>query len=662
MSQQQLDNELPQFLAKADAAVKAGRIEEAIYVLKQGMLQSRFQVCNENGMSLEKWIREVVQSVPEQMKMFLYVGRILIEEGRQPQFIAELGKMMKLQRDMANIHFLSEVMLQMGGRKEVVGLLQELVKKNPSRIDAMFVLATVLKKTGKVDIAEELFKDILKQGPCAPAYNELAIIYMYTGRLSESIQCLKEAIEAYPGKEAELSVNIVNVLMQTGKTQEAIELLRKAVKDVPTNVLAHSNLLLHLHHQADIDPHKFFDEHKKWGQNHAPPELARVSHKNIPDPDRRLRIGYISPDYRRHSVAYFFEPILGQRDRGAVEVYGYGNVNIPDRVTRRLKQKFDYYRDIRGVSDEEVARMIEHDQIDILVDLSGHTADNRLLVLAYKPAPVQVTYLGYPNTTGMQQVDYRFTDSVVDPDGSQKFYVEDLVYLPEGFLCYYPSDNASLVAPLPAIENGFITFGSFNNNRKISDTILSLWAQILKATHNSRLLLKFRGGKDQEVKNYYLRQLERLKIPRETVEIHGLKNPTEHLRLYDQVDIALDTYPYNGTTTTCEALWMGVPVVSLFGRHHASRVGLSILSSVGLEFFAASTPEQYIAKATALASKPHALAKIRDSMRGRMAASTLCDARKFAQHVETAYRKMWLRWCQGQNDKVHSEKFIHQQI
>ncbi len=414
----------------------------------------------------------------------------------------------------------------------------------------------------------------------------------------------------------------------------------------------HSSLLINLQYLPKIDHQMLFQEHKRWGRLHATPAKARASHNNAPYPDRRLRIGYISPDFYMHSVSYFIEPVLDAHNRDVVEVYGYGNVEYPDQVTRRLTGKFNRYRNIYGTDDETLVRMIEQDKIDILVELSGHTAGNRLLALASKPAPVQVVYLGYPNTTGMEQIDYRLTDKLADPSGSQQFYTEQLVSLPDGFLCYRPADYAPPVAPLPAVRNSFITFGSFNSNTKINPVVIGLWAEVLKANRGSRLLLKFIGGNDPEMSEHYLRRFEQLGIAHERVQIYGAKTPVDHLAMYSQMDIALDTYPYHGTTTTCEAMWMGVPTVSLVGRHHLSRVGLSILSSVGLEFFATSSPDEYIARATALASKVEALSKIRSSMRMRMAASRLCNAKGFVRNLEAAYRDMWQRWCQKQNAQV----------
>jgi predicted O-linked N-acetylglucosamine transferase (SPINDLY family) len=303
-------------------------------------------------------------------------------------------------------------------------------------------------------------------------------------------------------------------------------------------------------------------------------------------------------------------------------------------------------------------RLIERDRIDILVDLAGHTGNNRLGVLTYKPAPVQVAYLGYSDTTAVQAIDYRLTDALVDPPKSQSCYTETLAYLPDGFVCYKPPDYAPPVTTLPAHWKRYVTFGSFNNNCKVNSFIMELWAQILKATDNSRLLLRFKGGDDRDVAEHYFRQFERLGISRERVAILGWKNPVEHLRMYGEVDIALDTYPWNGHTTTCEALWMGVPTISLVGQDSfLSRIGLTILSRVGMEMFAASTAEEYVGKATAFAGQLENLAEIRASTRLMMTASKLCDTKAFASSVEAAYRKMWHKWCRSKGVRVGSEGF-----
>jgi len=531
-----------------------------------------------------------------------------------------------------------------------------MVEQNRSRTDIIFELATVLWKSGRERKAEECYKKLLEWRPSAAAYNKLGCLCQYMGRMSEAVQYQRKAVEAEPDRP-ELWANLARVLMETGSMQEGIDLLRKAIEKMPDNPQACSNFLLRLHQEAELDPQTLFEEHKRWGRIHAPADLARTAHHNIPEPDRRLRVGYISPDFHRHSVAYFFESLLDGHDRQAVEVYGYGSVEFEDQITECLKEKFDSYRNIRDMDDEAVAGLIEQDQIDILVDLAGHVGDNRLLVLARKPAPIQVTYLGYPNTTGMQAVDYRLTDTLADPPELQQFYTEELVFLSEGFLCYRPPDFAPPIGPLPADEKGYITFGSFNNNCKINPVVTKLWAEVLRANDNSRLLLKLKGGDEPEIGDCYLGRFEQFGIARERIDIFGWKSPAEHLQMYGRIDIALDTYPYNGTATTCEALWMGVPAVSLIGECHASRVGLSILTRVGLEFFACSTPQEYVAKAAALATNRPALGRIRSSMRARIAASGLCYAKGFASQVEAAYREMWYRWC-GQSRQSRSADVV----
>jgi len=538
-----------------------------------------------------------------------------------------------------------------GRVKEAIKLLndqaeeaaRQIIEQDPSRTDIMLVLGMVFKQTRQINKAKEWFENILNQEPHALVHNELGYICQRMGHLSEAMEYQKKAVEADPNN-AELLANLARMLIGTGKTQEGINLFRKAVETEPANAAMHSNFLFNLHYLPNLAPHMLFAEHERWGRIHAPASLAKVSHNNVPDPDRKLRVGYISPDFCMHSIAYNFEPLLDGHDREVVEVYGYGNVKMPGSVTERLKQKFDHYRNIYGMDDESVVGLIEDDHIDILVDLGGHVSDNRLLVMAYKPAPIQVDYIGI-DTTGMEAVDYRLTDTLADPPGSQKFYTEELVFLPEGFFCYRPHDLAPSEASLPALRKGYVTFGSFNNSCKVNPFVMALWAEVLKANSDSRFLLKFGGGVDRQMREYYFRQFEQLGIGQDRVAIYGWKPPDEHLKLYGEVDIALDTYPFSGGITTSEGLWMGVPVISLVGRCCASRVGLVILSYLGLEFFATSTPEEYVARATALAGNPEALVKIRASMRERMATSKLFDANGLAHRVEAAYRKMWHRWC-----------------
>ncbi len=551
-----------------------------------------------------------------------------------PSFLLKAGEAVKI----GNVSEASKLL-----DDKVVENVRQMVRDNLDRVDALFMLAAVFAKIGQVEKAEQFYKEVQSHKPHPLVLFELANICRDTGRLSQAVQYQKQAVELSPDSP-ELWTTLAEYLIRMGQAKQGIDILRNAVEKAPDKI-NHSKYLYHLHQLPQLDHQKLFDEHKRWAQIHAPLSMAKLCHNNNPDPDRKLRIGYISPDFCGHSVAYFFASILDGHNKETADVYGYGNVPCPDGITEYLKNKFDHYRNICGLKDEKVVGMIEEDKIDILVDLAGHTSGNCLGVMACKPAPVQVTYLGFPNTTGMQQIDYRLTDELADRPEYQKYYTEQLVFLHNGFLCYKPPGFASPVAPLPAIEAGYFTFGSFNNNCKIQTGILELWARVLKSRDESRLLLKFGGGDDDGVREHYYREFERLGIARERVEISGRKSNVEHLAMYGRVDMALDTYPYNGTTTTCEAMWMGVPTLSLVGKAHASRVGLSLLSRVGLGDFAAATPDEYVAKAVAYSRELDNLARIRAALRAMMFNSPLCDAKGFVRSLEAAYRKMWRRWC-----------------
>lgn len=479
------------------------------------------------------------------------------------------------------------------------------------------------------------------------------------GQIESAIEILSQAAE-HVSQTSNISASDVFLwekfgshLILTGEIDQLLDLLPKMLQTYPWTHNVHSHMLFNLHHLPDIDQKVIFDEHKRWAKSHASVENAANFHDNIADPDRRLRIGYISPNFCMHPVAFFIEPLLDGHNRQNVEVFGYGNVAKPETATEHLKPKFDHYRNIYGLDSQSLVELIKDDKIDILVDLAGHTSHNSLADMAYKPAPIQVSYLGYPGTTGMGKIDYRLVDECVNPPESQKFYTEELVYLPEPFTCYSFTD---LPIAVGAVEkNGYITFGSFKNNCKINSYVMSLWAQVLKANPGSHMLLRFARADDPDIKNHYLRWFERLGINADRIEIAGKLDYLEHLKQYQKVDICLDTFPFNGHTTTCEALWMGVPIISLTGESFSSRLGLSLLKSIGLEFFTAKTAEEYIAKATALAQNRESLAKIRATLRARIASSGLFDCKKFAAGLEAAYREMWRKWCQNRPRQIKQQ-------
>jgi len=481
-----------------------------------------------------------------------------------------------------------------------------------------------------------------------------------SGQIENAMETLSQAAKSLSGT-SNLSASEIFLwekfgihLLSMGEITQLVDSLAKMAKLHTWSADVHSHMLFGLHHLPGIDQQTIFDEHKQWAQLHAPVNKIETSYDNTPEPDRKLRIGYISPDFRMHPVAFFIGPLIFGHNRQNVEVYGYGNIATLDTTNEYLKSKFDFYRNIYGLDTPALISLIRDDKIDILVELAGHTTGNSLAALAHKPAPIQVSYLGYPGTTGMKQIDYRLVDHSVNPAQSQKYYTEELVYLPEPFCCFNVTDLP--VTPLPAQHNGFITFGSFQNNCKINQSVISLWADVLKFQNNSRLLLRFAKGNNAEIREFYLRQFEFFGINRSRIEIGGFLPYTDHLKQYERVDIALDTFPFNGHTTICEALWMGVPTISLTGDTFASRLGLCMLKSVGLEFFAAQSKDEYIKKAVALAQKISSLAKIRASMRQRIQASLLCHPKAFAVGVEDAYRKMWHKWCKTQEESSKTIK------
>jgi predicted O-linked N-acetylglucosamine transferase (SPINDLY family) len=363
------------------------------------------------------------------------------------------------------------------------------------------------------------------------------------------------------------------------------------------------------------------------------------------DSDRPLRIGYVSPNFSQHSVAYFFEPVLAAHDRAAVQIFCYSNVRLDDAVTKRIRAAVgEGWREITGKTDAQVVQMIERDRIDVLVDLAGHTADNRLTVLARKPAPVQMTWLGYPASTGMSAIDYRLNDAIADPPGeSESMHTEKLLRIPGGCWAFHTTEAPS-IAPFPAVGNGFVTFGSFNNLPKVTPRVLQTWASILLQVPGSRLLLKATGLGSAMGREYVMHHMQQFGIDSHRIELLAWTPTTAaHLQMYDRVDIALDTFPYNGTTTTCEAMWMGVPVVTFAGHSHVSRVGAAILTHAGCDEWIANDAEGYVALAVRLAGQLGGMESVRLGLRDRLKKSALCDADRLARELERIYREAMRR-------------------
>ena len=477
----------------------------------------------------------------------------------------------------------------------------------------------------------------------ADVHNTLSALLQKQGRLSEAEASSRRALEIRPDF-AEAHYNLGVTLQEQGRLSEAEASFRQTVSIMPDVAVAHSNLLMTMHYAEGYTPAELFAEHQAYAQRFEAPLKANwLPHPNARDSGKRLKIGYVSPDFRNHAVAFFIEPVLAKHNREQFETFCYYNHAVSDEVTQRLKLLADHWRDLHVLSDDAVAELIRADGIDILVDLAGHTAGGRMLTFARKPAPVQVAWLGYLSSTGLTAIDCRITDAHADPSGmSERYYSETLYRLPDTFVCYQPPKDTPQVGALPAIAQGGITFGSFNNLTKLTSGVLKLWARVLLAVPGSRLLLKTVALADAATRQQLITDIAAYGVGEERlVLVPSDATHFEHLNRYNQVDIGLDPFPCNGGTTSFDAMWMGVPVITLAGDRFISRMGVSMLTSLGLTELIAETPEEYVAIAARLAGDPVRLAALRAGLRERMANSPLTDAKRFTLNLEKAYREMW---------------------
>lgn len=551
---------------------------------------------------------------------------------------------------------LGDALERQGKLEDAAAACNTAVRQKPDLPEAHYNLARALRNQQKPDEAAGACSRAVQLRPdYADAVGLLGAIRLEQGRFDEAAaQCLR-ALQLAP-QDANAHNNLGNIRREQGQIDEALACYDRAMMLNPQDSVFHSNRLYALHFRPACDPAAVYQEHRAWNLQHAEPlgkfiqapsTSSGQARHSTPDPDRRLKIGYVSADLWAHPVGRFLLPLLKEHDRAKFEVFCYADGYRSDSMTDLLKWHCDVWRSIAANSDEQVAERVRQDEIDILVDLAGHTAQNRLLVFARKPAPVQVTYLGYPDTTGMTAIDYRITDSHADPPGTtEAFHAEQLERLPHGFLCYAPAEEPIAVAALPALARGHVTFGSFNAGAKINAATAAIWARILHRLGDAKLMIKHRALSSAGACQHLLDLFSvhgigagRLDL-RQAVDSHQ-----DHLRMYGEVDIALDPFPYHGTTTTCEALWMGVPVVSLAGTSHVSRVGVSILSNAGLGKLVAQDTEEYVKVSVDLAGDFQRLSEIRLKLRENMRRSLLMDSPRFARDMENAYRTQWRRWC-----------------
>ncbi|AFZ58969.1 methyltransferase FkbM family [Anabaena cylindrica PCC 7122] len=579
------------------------------------------------GFYSESARKKELELLPQLTEQINDTGAILVRERKWEQAKNCFKSVIELDPDCVLGHYnLGCVLQNQKYYPEAIFSYHRALKINANHIDALKNLGYVYYKNGQGDLAEKCFQKILQLNPNhAETYEILGFIAGEQGKLSECISLLNEA----------LKIN-------------------------PNNPKLHSCFLFNLSSLISFTPQQILDSTQLWYEqqvvNQWLPTLT--TNRNDKTPHRRLRIGYISPDFRRHSVSTFIKPIFQHHDRTQVEVFCYGEVNEPDAITDEIIDICDAWRSTVGLSDLQVAELIQTDHIDILVDLAGHTANNRMIVLGIKPAPIQTTYLGYFATTGLPTIDYWITDEVLHPHDTQEKTSETIWRLPRCYVGYEPLKNAPEVTELPCKKTGIFTFSSFNNLRKLTPETFALWIEILKAVPNSRLVLKCASSDvfspliAEKIQTPFVEQgID----PKRIFLYGGYAADEDHLNLYNQVDLHLDSLPYTGCTTTCEALWMGVPTITVAGTRKMERMSASILHSVGLDDCIAYSAVEYVEKAIALARNPDYLQSLRSTMRERVQHSPLLDVKNMTSTLEAAYRQMWQIYIEQESKIATSE-------
>lgn len=624
--------------------------------------------------------RRAVRFHPARAEFHVSLGLALRAAGRSDEAREAYERAIQIAPALAEAHHnLGNLHAERGDWQAARGCYLRALAASPYFAVAHFELGNVLRETGAVLDAAACYEQALALKPgLVAAWRALGVARQELREHAAALAAYERALELAPDSAA-THVNLSTVNRELSRVERAIFHAQRAIELDPRIGAAHNNLgTLHLdigeHAQAEVSylraleaqprngewrsnlcmfatyssrhgPRESLAVHLEYGWLHPMP--ARPEFANRRDPDRRLRVGYVSPDFRRHAVAHFVEPLLARHDRSKFEAFGYYTHRVGDEVTLRLREHFDQWVEAPLMSADELAARVRADGIDLLVDLSGHTAGHRLASFARKPAPVQLTWLGYVTTTGLPAMDWRVTDRWIDPPGHDAFSTERLLRLDGCALCYRPPAESPDVAPLPALARGHVTFGSFNGIVKLSERCIAVWAMLLAAVPRARLLLKSRTLDDPFVRERVLARFASAGVEAARLELRGGQADTRvHLEQYAEVDIALDTLPFNGVTTTCEALWMGVPVLTLPGATHASRQGLTLLNAVGLPDLAAPSERAFARIGAMLAADLDRLAVLRAGLRGRLAASALTREEAFARRMEAAYRGAWRQWCE----------------
>lgn len=596
---------------------------------------------------------------PEHAEAHNNLGLVLTLLGQRDEARHMFRRAVELRPDMqvlANNY--GTLLLKMFHLEEAIEQLERAVEIDPMYMDAWVNLGVAHFMLGHYDEAVAAYRRAIEQEPKnAFAHYSLGVALLEQQDLPDAVREIKLALNESPDNVMALNTLGVALLDQHRVAEARDVMARAAQADTMSAPVYSSNHLFTSLYLPELDNQHIFDIHRDFGRRFtsAQPDKG-LPHTQLRDPGRKLRLAYMSPDFRGHSVAFFMEALLEKHDRSAFEIILYSNTTRVDGVTEAMEQAADVWVETAGLTDQALVDRMRADQIDILVNLGGHTSGNRLVACGQKVAPVQIEYLGYPDTSGVAAMDYRISDAQADPPGeADGRCVETLLRLPDCFHCYRPTTKAPAPAPAPHLERGYVTYGSFNVLPKLNAEVVEAWSEILKQVPNARLYLKCKQLKTEGVRDRVRGYFEAAGVDPGRISMDAfVPSVQDHLNKYAGIDLGLDTFPYNGTTTTCEAMWMGVPVLSVEGYRHTGRVGLSLLHAVGLqEELVAPDVESYVARAVAWGKEPSRLAEIRGGLRDLMAASPLRDEVGFTRHLEQEYRNVWRNWCEGPETYEH---------
>ena len=585
--------------------------------------------------------RLAVKIKPDYAEAHYNLGNVLKELGQLDNAVASYRRGVEIKPDFADAHIKLGTLLQSLGQFDAALVnYRRALEIEPGIAGVHNNMGLAQKDLGQTDAALASYRRALEIKPdYAEAHNNLGNVLKGIGRHDDAMACYHRALEINPNL-AEAHFNLGNILKDLGRHDDALASYYRALELQPDYVEAHTNLLLALNFTLHT-PGYCLEEARKYGRMVARKVAVRFSAWQCAEQPERLRVGMVSGDLRNHPVGFFLENLLAHLDYTRVELIAYPTGTVMDELTTRIKPCFSAWKPLSGLSDEAAAQLIHADGVHVLLDLSGHTGNNRLPVFAWKPAPVQASWLGYFATTGVTEMDYLLADDVGVPEAQRADFSEAVWYLPDTRLCFTPPALDLPVASLPALQNGFITFGCFQNLAKVRDEVLAAWGKILSALPNARLRWQCKQLGDSAVAKTMVVRLQRYGIDPARVTMHGAVSREVYLSAHAEVDVMLDTFPYPGGTTTCEALWMGVPTLTLTGDTLLARQGASLLMAAGLGNWVATGVADYIDKAVSLADDLPKLAALRAGLREQVSASPLFDARRFARNFEDALWGMW---------------------